>query len=201
MSGGDRPDDAPISGLHEQLRELEARLRERTRARWQRDLPFEELLFDRWTRAARLGFGPESSIYHGSYVFGDVEVGEHTWIGPMTLLDGGGGLRIGRYCSIAAGVQIYTHDTVRWALSGGVTQPERGPVSIGDCTYIGSQTVIGRGVTIGDHVVVAACSFVNRSLPSWSIAAGVPCRIIGRVVMDADQPRLEYDGTNPPEPA
>jgi len=108
---------------HEQLlhamQESYQRLRQDMRERWHRDLPFEELLFDRWERASALGFGERANIYHNSYVYGDVTVGEHTWVGPYTLLDGTGGLSIGKYCNISAGVQIYTHDTVKWVLSGG----------------------------------------------------------------------------------
>lgn len=177
--------------LAAQMRSVYEALRGDMRAKWKRDLPFDELLFDRWTRAASLGFGADASIYHHSYVYGDVQVGEHTWVGPLTILDGSGGIRIGRYCSISAGVQIYSHDTVRWALSGGACEYERSAVSIGDCCYIGPQTVVSRGVTIGDHVVVGACSFVNRDIPLRAVAAGVPCRVIGRVVGDGADVRLE----------
>ena len=76
------------------------------RLRWNRDLPLEELLFDRWERARYLGFGAGASIYHTSYVFGDVRVGANTWIGPLTVLEGSGGLTIGAHCSISSGVQI-----------------------------------------------------------------------------------------------
>lgn len=48
------------------------------RDRFNRDLPFEELLFDRWERARALGFGDKTSVYQQSYVFGDVKVGEST---------------------------------------------------------------------------------------------------------------------------
>lgn len=160
-------------------------LRNRMRERWQRDLPFDELLFDRWERARTLGFGNGSSVYHNSYIYGDVHVGENTWIGPYTLLDGSAGLAIGSYCSISAGVQIYTHDTVKWALTGGQAAYERAPVVIGDCCYIGSQTVIAKGVTVGDHCVIGACSFVNRDVPPYSVAFGRPCRVAGRVDVDA----------------
>ena len=165
----------------DQLRAVYDELRSEMREQWHRDLPLEELLFDRWARARQLGFGEGASIYHNSYVYGDVRVGERTWIGPFTLLDGSGGLRIGSNCSISAGVHIFTHDSVQWAVSGGEAPYERAPVSIGDCCYIGSQTVIAKGVTIGDHCIVGACSFVNRDLPPFTIAAGSPCRPTGRV--------------------
>lgn len=174
-----------MDDLSRLLVELYERLRRGVRERWHRDLPLDEMLFDRWERAAALGFGEGTSIYHSSYVYGDVRVGKHTWIGPYTLLDGSGGLTIGDYCSISAGVHIYTHDTVRWALSGGKADYEHAPVSIGSCCYIGSQTVIAKGVTIGDHCLIGACSFVNRDIPANSIAVGVPCRPMGRVELDA----------------
>ena len=60
-----------------------------------RDLPLDEMLFDRWERARSLGFGPGASIYHNSYVYGDVRVGAGTWVGPFTILDGSGGLGVG----------------------------------------------------------------------------------------------------------
>lgn len=167
--------------LRERLAALYAELRAETRERWSRDLSLDELLSDRWERARSLGFGEGASIYASSMVYGEVEVGADTWIGPFTLLDGSGGLRIGRNCSISAGVQIYTHDTVKWAVSGGNASYERAPIDIGDCCHLGAQTVVVKGVTIGPHSVVGACSFVNRSIPAHTVAAGVPCRPIGRV--------------------
>lgn len=175
-----------IAGLQQQLTTLHGELAERLRADFQRDLPLNELLGDRWQRAQRAGFGAGSSVYDSCCIFGDVTVGEGTWIGPFTVLDGSGGLSIGRNCSISSGVMVYTHDTVRWALSGGTAEPERAAVSIGDCCYLGSQVVVAKGVTIGDHCVVGAGAFINRNLPPWSIAAGVPARIIGKVIIGAD---------------
>ena len=170
------------------LRDLYARLGARMRARWRRHLPFDETVFDRWERARALGFGEGSSVYHNSYIYGDVSVGDHTWIGPLTVLDGsGGGLSIGRYCSISAGVHIYSHNTVKWAVSGGRATYESAPVRIEDCCYIGPQTVIAMGVTVGTRSVIGAGSFVNRDVPPGSIAVGAPCRIIGEVkVVESD---------------
>ncbi len=59
-------------------------------------------------------------MYDNVLVLGDVRVGRNTWIGPGCILDGsGGGLRIGDWCSISAGVQIYTHNTVNRSISLG----------------------------------------------------------------------------------
>jgi acetyltransferase-like isoleucine patch superfamily enzyme len=172
--------------LHEALVGLYGRLQADMRERWSRDVPFDELLFDRWERARSLGFGEGTSVYHSSYVYGDVRVGRDTWIGPFTLLDGTGGLRIGDNCSISTGVQIYTHDTVKWAVSGGKEAYEQAAVEIGSCCYIGSQSVVSKGVSIGPHSVLGACSFVNRDLPPNAIAVGIPCRLIGRVEIADD---------------
>lgn len=166
--------------LTKSFMELYAKLRDEMRRQWQRDLPFEEILFDRWERAQSLGFGDGSSIYHNSYVYGDIKVGKNTWIGPYTLLDGSGGLEIGDYCSISAGVHIYTHDTVKWALSGGKAEYEHGSVRIGNCCYIGPHTIISKGVKIGNHCLVGANSLVNSNLEDYSVAGGSPCKIIGR---------------------
>lgn len=185
-------DNADFTKLLNEMRSMYYQLRDETRNRWQRDLPLEEMLFDRWERAKNLGFGEKSSIYHNSYIYGDVTVGQNTWIGPFTLLDGSGGLKIGDNCSISAGVQIYTHDTVKWALSGGNTSAERSPVSIGNNTYIGSQTVVAKGIEIGNHVVIGANTFVNKNIPSNSVAVGTPCRVVGRVEA-GDEIKLIYD--------
>ena len=109
-------------------------------------------------------------------------------MGPYTLLDGSGGLTIGDNCSISAGAHIYTHDTVRWAFSGGEAEYERAPVSIG------AKTVIAKGVTIGHHCVIGACSFVNRDVQPYTIAVGTPCKSVGIVdIEDAGNIAFFFD--------
>jgi acetyltransferase-like isoleucine patch superfamily enzyme len=145
--------------------------------RWQRALPFADYVVDRWEKARRLGFGEGTSIYDGAFVFGDVKVGRNTWIGPFTILDGSGGLEIGDYCSISAGVQIYTHDSVQWALTSGEVGYERAATRIGNNCYIGPNVVVAKGVTIGDRCVIGANSVVLRDIPSDSKAYGAPCKV------------------------
>ncbi len=182
-----------LESLHRILKDSNDMLAHQMRDQWQRDLPHDELLSNRWERAKLLGFGAGSSVYHNCYVYGEVIVGENTWIGPFTVLDGTGGLTIGSYCSISAGTHIYTHDSVKWALSGGKHSCERSSVQIGDCTYVGSQVVIAKNTVVGDHVVVGAGSFVNRDIPSYTVVAGSPAHVIGRVKIHNDEPQLIFD--------
>lgn len=147
-------------------------------ARFDRVLPFGDYVADRWEKAQLLGFGVGSSIYDSALVFGRVEVGDHVWIGPFTLLDGTGGLRIGSHCNISAGCQIYSHDSIDRCLSGGVSPLAQAPVSIGPRTYLGPNTVVTKGVNIGAGCVIGANSLVLSDIPDGMMAAGTPCRVI-----------------------
>ena len=59
------------------------------------------------------------------------------------------------------------------------------PVRIGEGTFIGIGAVILPGVTIGRHCMIGANSVVSRDVPDFSVAAGVPARIIKHY--DCDQ--------------
>jgi acetyltransferase-like isoleucine patch superfamily enzyme len=156
---------------------LIADLQREKRERFHRRVPVGDLLTDRWQTARDYQFGEGTSCYDNVLIIGDVTVGKHCWIGPNVILDGQGGLTIGDFCDISAGVQIYTHHTVARCLSGGVAPLEMAPVKIGSCVYIGPQTVIEKGVTIGDGVVIGAMSLVNRDIPSGARAWGIPAML------------------------
>ena len=93
---------------------------------------------------------------------------------------------IGDNCQMAPNVAIYTAghpvhpDTRNTAYEYGKE------VRIGDNVWIGGNTVICPGVTVGDCCVIGAGSVVTKDIPSWMIAAGNPCRVIRRIT-DADR--------------
>ena len=170
----------------EALRSLHARRRDEIRVAWNRTVPFADQITDRWEKARYLGFGEGTSIYDSSTVFGDVRVGRDSWIGPNCVLEGSHGLEIGSTCSISAGCQLYSHDTVAWAVSGGVAPARYARTVVGDAVYLGPGAIVAAGSTIGDHVIVGALSLVRGEIPPYSFAAGAPARVIGRVSIDPD---------------
>mgnify|MGYP003297645173 CR=1 FL=1 len=72
------------------------------------------------------------------------------------------------------------------ATAGHPIQPElrrRGmqynaPVRIGKNCWIGAETIILPGVTIGDNAVIGAGSIVTRDIPANTVAVGNPCRVL-----------------------
>jgi len=55
------------------------------------------------------------------------------------------------------------------------------PVKIGRGCFIGARSLILKGVTLGDRVVIGAGSVVTKDIPAFSIAAGNPARIVGTI--------------------
>ena len=115
------------------------------------------------------------------WIAGNPEIGEGTWIGAFTLIDGLGGLKIGRGCNISSGAQILSHSTVRRCL----TERRHGsidakPTEVGDFVFVGANAVIQMGAKIGDHCVVGAGAVVleDVSVPPYSLVVGVPARVV-----------------------
>jgi acetyltransferase-like isoleucine patch superfamily enzyme len=178
--------------LMTELKKIHFALRNESRAKYRRINPFVENLFS-WEEKAEYVGAEESRIFDSATIIGDIKIGKNVWIGPECMMDGTGGLEIGNWVDISTGVKIYTHDSVKRALSSGKYEMEYAPVSIGNNCFIGSEAVILKGVKIGDRCVVAANSLVNKSFPAGTIIGGVPAKVIGVVEIVGDDVRLKFD--------
>jgi acetyltransferase-like isoleucine patch superfamily enzyme len=156
--------------------------RKKIQDKYNRVLSIGDYISDRREKAKYLGFGEGTTVYDNVLILGSVEVGENTWIGPNVVLDGSGGLIIGSNCSISAGVQIYSHDSINWAISGGKEKKIYDNTVIGNNCYIGPNVIIQKGITIGDNCIIGTNSFVNKNIPKNQKAFGTPIRIKEEVI-------------------
>lgn len=136
-----------------------------------------------------------------SWILGEPNIGEGCWIGAFTLIDGSGGLKIGKECDISSGVHIYTHSSAKRCVLGKRFNPdgsinsngvEKAPVEIGDHTFIGANATILMGTKIGSHSIIGAGAVVTKDVPDFSCAAGAPAKIVGKVVIKNNTVSVEY---------
>jgi acetyltransferase-like isoleucine patch superfamily enzyme len=125
-----------------------------------------------------------------AWIAGNPSIGEGTWIGAFTLIDGLGGLKIGRGCNISSGAQILSHSTVRRCLTERRhDKVDTKPTEIGDFTFVGANAVVQMGARIGDHCVIAAGAVVleDAEIPPYSLVAGVPARLVRDIRGEVDR--------------
>lgn len=124
---------------------------------------------------------PDNRYNPHAWIINDPAIGEGCWIGAFTVIDGLGGLKIGRGCDISCGVHIITHSTIRRCLTRRrYDRIDKSPVEIGDYVFIGENATILRGVKIGHNSVIAAGAVVleNTVIPPYSLVAGVPAKVV-----------------------
>ncbi|MEW6500657.1 MAG: tetratricopeptide repeat protein [Thermodesulfobacteriota bacterium] len=111
---------------------------------------------------------------------GTIAIGENCSIQDFCQLYGHGGLTIGNDVRIAAQTIIIpsNHNFDRLDLPIRAQGDTCLGITIGDDVWIGAGCKILDGVTIGSGCVIGAGSVVNRSLPPYSVAVGVPARVI-----------------------
>lgn len=138
---------------------------------------------------------------------GRIEIGENTQFMPhcwLTLDLDNAHIRIGANCFLNIGVMLAARDEIvigDWTmLANGCFVGDadhrfddpvtpvplqgftgKGPVRIGENCWLGANVVVTGGVTIGERCVIGANSVVTTDIPSHSIAAGAPAKVIRRI--------------------
>lgn len=89
-------------------------------------------------------------------------------------------ISIGDRVTITSGVRLITHDGSTWLIRDEKSERYQKylPISIGSDVFIGLNTLIMPGVTIGNNVVIGAGSVVTKNIPDNSVAVGNPARVI-----------------------
>jgi acetyltransferase-like isoleucine patch superfamily enzyme len=91
-------------------------------------------------------------------------------------------ITIGDNTTISFDCAFVTHDAatrvIRNLPDGNPETVIYGLINIGQNCFIGCRSVVLPSVTIGDNCIIGAGSIVNKDIPSNSVAAGTPCKII-----------------------
>ncbi|NJM69533.1 MAG: acyltransferase [Scytonema sp. RU_4_4] len=109
-----------------------------------------------------------------------IEIGQETFIGPGVCIAGPGDIKIGKRCLIAANSGIYANnhnfaDPMEPIKYQGITC--KGIVIEDDC-WLGHGVVVLDGVTIGQGSVIGAGAVVTKDIPPFSVAIGVPAKVV-----------------------
>ena len=114
----------------------------------------------------------------------NIHIGKNVFINTGCHFQDQGGITIGDGAQIGHNVVLATlnHDLV----------PEKrktvipAPIIIGKNVWIGANTTIVSGVTIGDHSVIAAGAVVTKDVPTNVVVGGVPAKIIKSIYETED---------------
>jgi len=101
-----------------------------------------------------------------------------------SIIVAGNSVEIGQDTILGAGAMVLDNDFHALGLGfSWLTEYSKNskPVKIGRGCFIGARSIILKGVTLGDRVIIGAGSVVTRDVPAFSIAAGNPARIVGTI--------------------
>jgi len=147
-------------------------------------------------RGGKFSIG-KGSILDGSVVTehpdANIRIGENSYIGGSTLISAIG-IDIGDDVLIAWGCTFYDHNShsVVWAERKHDVKDwyqgkknwenvKKEKIKVCDKAWIGFNSIIMKGVTIGEGAVVAAGSVVTADVPAWTIVGGNPAKIIREI--------------------
>lgn len=124
-------------------------------------------------------------------------IGDHVYLQPWNFGTEPTMISFGNNVHVASGVAFINHDITSMMFNYMDGEHHyrlrQGSITIGDNVFIGAKSTILYNVTIGDNVIIGAGSLVNKDIPSGTVAAGVPCRVIGKFEEYMNKLRIEEE--------
>ena len=123
--------------------------------------------------------GKKVNIEKNAVFSAKVSLGSRSGIGINARINGrcviGDDVMMGTGCVIIT--RNHRHDRTDIPMMDQGFEEER-PVFIGNDVWLGDRVIILPGVHIGDGCIIGAGSVVTRDIPPYSVAAGVPAKVI-----------------------
>ena len=109
-----------------------------------------------------------------------IQLGDHVGLSNSVIV-AGNSIEIGEHTILGSGVMILDNDF--HSMGTGFTwvsecSKNSKPIKIGRGCFIGSRSMILKGVTLGDRAVIGAGAVVTKDVPAYSMAAGNPARVV-----------------------
>ena len=122
-----------------------------------------------------VNIGDWTTLHNNSLVLSGkyVTIDQHCWFGQNCIIDGTGGLRIGRGVRVGMYSQIWSHVAAGEQIEGCTLYGER-EVVIEDNVWLVGSCIVASGVTIGHRTVALIGSNITKSFPANSTIAGTP---------------------------
>jgi len=131
-------------------------------------------------RGAVFGYNVKSNIKRGALFRYNIKIGSNSQIGVNAHLNSSGGITIGENIMMGPDVIILTrshkHDDICVPMR--YQGSYMAPVTIEDDVWIGTRVIILPGVSIGRSSIIGAGAVVTKDVPSYSIVAGNPARVV-----------------------
>ena len=143
-----------------------------------------QVALNRWPhRTGRILLSDQCTIATGALLHpsgGSILLAPRVYVGPYTIIYGGGGVEVGRDTLIGPHCKIITSNHGVPAIEDVIgLQPEISePVKIGRDVWLGAGVTVLPGVTIGDGCIAGAGAVITKDLPPYVIVVGVPAKII-----------------------
>jgi acetyltransferase-like isoleucine patch superfamily enzyme len=139
-------------------------------------------------REDRLRIGPQTLLEPHVWLTapGDarITIGQGTFLNIGVMVAAAELVEIGDHCMFANGCFVsdaghrFDDPVVPVPWQGFAT---KGPTRVGDNVWCGAHVVITSGVTVGERCVIGANSVVTQDIPPFSIAVGVPAKVLRRI--------------------
>lgn len=100
-----------------------------------------------------------------------ISIGDNALLGPYVCMAGPGHIKIGKNCAIASQSGLYANNHRVYGLS-------REGIEIEDNCWLGTGVRVLDGVRIGRGSVIGAGAVVTKDIPPYSVAVGVPAKVI-----------------------
>ena len=102
-----------------------------------------------------------------------VTIGAHCWFGQNCIIDGTGGITIGRGVRVGMYSQLWSHVAAGEQIEGCTLFGER-PIVVEDDVWLVGSCIVASGVTLGRRGVALIGSNITKSWPAGSVLAGSP---------------------------